>query len=237
QKRGDGSKKALYHGVLETMDEQLGPLFNFIRHSEKLRNNTLILFASDNGPEPGAGSAQPLRGTKAQLYEGGVREPLIVWAPGLLPADQRNATNTRTVISGIDFLPSLLPIAGVKVPAEVTFDGIDLSEALLGKAETVRQQPLFWKRPPDRPGPPRAPLPDLAVRDANWKLLVQENGARPELFDLGIDPGETTNLAAAQPAVVQRLQQVVLAWNQTLPAAQDVSALQTRPRRNRLRLE
>jgi uncharacterized sulfatase len=88
-RRGDGSKRALYHGVVETMDEQLHPLFDAIRNSPTLRENTLVIFASDNGPEPGAGTAGPFRGTKGQLYEGGIREPLIVWGPGLIPANRR----------------------------------------------------------------------------------------------------------------------------------------------------
>jgi uncharacterized sulfatase len=93
RRRGDGSKRALYHGVLETMDEQLGPLFEAIRRSPRLRDNTLIIFASDNGPEPGAGSAGPFRGAKATLYEGGVREPFIVWGPG--PRSRRQTGNRQ----------------------------------------------------------------------------------------------------------------------------------------------
>ncbi|MGH7127166.1 MAG: sulfatase-like hydrolase/transferase, partial [Planctomycetaceae bacterium] len=83
-RRGDGTKRDLYHGVLDTMDEQLGVLFDVIRGDETLRDNTLILLCSDNGPEPGAGSAGPFRGSKGMLYEGGIRSPLIVWGPGLI---------------------------------------------------------------------------------------------------------------------------------------------------------
>ncbi|MGN6547640.1 MAG: sulfatase-like hydrolase/transferase, partial [Aureliella sp.] len=71
-KRGDGSKRALYLGVLETMDAQLGPLFDHIRSRPELRDNTLILLCSDNGHEPGGGSAGKLRGSKGRLYEGGI---------------------------------------------------------------------------------------------------------------------------------------------------------------------
>ena len=77
--RGNGAKRTLYHGVLKTLDEQLGVLFDFIRGESALRDNTLILVCSDNGPEPGAGSAGPFRGVKGTLYEGGIRSPLIVW--------------------------------------------------------------------------------------------------------------------------------------------------------------
>jgi uncharacterized sulfatase len=182
-----------------------------------LRDNTLIIFASDNGPEPGAGSAGPFRGAKATLYEGGVREPFIVWGPGLVPADKRGTTNTTSVFSGVDVVPSLLDLAGVTLPASTNFDGENLGQTLIGRASATRTQPLFWKRPPDRPGPPDAPLPDFAVRDGNWKLLLDEDGSAPQLFDLAADPGETKNLAAAQPTIVERLKRTVVTWNNTLP--------------------
>ena len=216
-RRGDAGKRALYHGVLETMDEQLGPLFDAIRSDPKLRDNTLVVFAGDNGPEPGAGSAGPFRGAKATLYEGGIREPFIVWGPGIVPAARRGSTNTTSVVSGIDLAPSLLGLAGVQAPAETKFDGTDLGPTLIGKAAVARTGPLFWKRPPDRPGPPRARFPDLAVRDGDWKLLVEEDGSGPQLYDLAADPRETRNLAAAHPPIVERLKQAVFAWNGTLP--------------------
>lgn len=216
-RRGDGSKRALYHGVLETMDEQLGPLFDAIRSSPKLRENTLILFAGDNGPEPGAGSAGPFRGTKGTLYEGGIREPFIVWGPGLIPEAMRGTTNSTSVVSGVDVAPSLLALAGATAPADARFDGEDLGRTLIGREKATRTRPLFWKRPPDRPGPTRAPLPDLAMRDGKWKLLVEADGSGPQLYDLTTDPGETRNCAEAQPDLVKRLRKAVLAWNDTLP--------------------
>ncbi len=90
--RGDGSKKELYLGVVKALDEQLAPLFDYIRQRPSLRTNTLIVVASDNGPEPGAGSAGLLRGHKGMLYEGGSREPFIVWGPGLV---KESACGTR----------------------------------------------------------------------------------------------------------------------------------------------
>ena len=216
--RGDGSKWALYDGVLVNMDAQLGPLFDYVRGNARLRENTLILVTSDNGPEPGAGSAGNLRGAKGMLYEGGIREPLIVWGPGLIPARKRGTRDEATVLSSIDLVPSLLRLAGIKSQSAVNFDGIELSGALLGKAASApRSRPLFWKRPPDRPGPPEDRWPDLAVRDGKWKLLVQEDGSRPQLYDILSDPSESTNLAARHPAIVARLSKSVLAWNETLP--------------------
>ena len=213
--RGDGSKRELYRGVVSNMDKELGPLFDAVANDPKLRDNTLIIFASDNGPEQGAGLAGPFRGSKGQLYEGGIREPLIVWGPGLVPAAKAGTVNETAIVSGVDFLPSLLKIAGAnEIPKG---DGADLSATLMGKTAAGRVQPLFWKRPPDRPGSPEEPLPDFAVRDGNMKLLVQADGSRPQLYDLSKDKGETNNLAAAQPQMVQRLTKAVMDWNKTLP--------------------
>jgi uncharacterized sulfatase len=213
--RGDGTKRALYEGVLANMDAQLGPLFDYVRQSPKLRDNTLILVMSDNGPEPGAGSAGKFRGAKGALYEGGIREPLIVWGPGLVAPGKRGSANTAAVLSNVDVTASLLRLAGATPGAEL--DGTDQSAALLGKSETGRTRPLFWKRPPDRPGPPRNRFPDLAIRDGDWKLLLEEDGTGPQLYHLGRDPEEAANVAGQHPEHVKRLQKLLLDWNAGLP--------------------
>lgn len=212
-RRGDGSKRALYHGVLKTLDEQLGTLFDFVRTNPPLRDNTIILVCSDNGPEPGAGSAGPFRGHKATLFEGGIRSPLIVWAPGKLASGKAGTRNETSVFSAIDLAPSILALAGAN-GQNAAFDGEDLSETLLGKADRSRQNSLHWSRPPDRPGPRNQPLPDLAVREAQWKLLCRFDGSGALLFDLSQDPQETTNLAEKNPEVVRRLTSSVKAWYQ-----------------------
>jgi len=216
-RRGDGSKKSLYHGVLETMDEQFGPLFDAIRRDAKLRDNTLILFTSDNGPEPGAGSAGPFRGAKAMLYEGGVREPFIAWGPGLLPSEKAGGINTTSVFSSVDLVPSLLAIAGAETPVGTKFDGVDMGQTLVGSDTAGRREPLLWKRPPDRPGPPGEKWPDLAVRDDRWKLYVEEDNTGARLYDLLADPGEIQDLAAQQPEVVEAMREMALEWNASLP--------------------
>ncbi len=217
--RGNGTKRALYKGVVHETDTQLAPLFEFIRNDPALRDNTLVVLASDNGPEPGAGTAGPFRGHKGNLYEGGIREPLIAWGPGIVKTP---AVNDTTVISGVDMLPSLLSVAGVGAKTTATKDGEDLSAALLGKNQATRTKPLFWLRPPDRPGPdadPQTRWPDLAVRDGNWKLLVMEDGSNPQLYDLKTDIAEKTNIADAHKEIVERLTKLALAWRKTLPVA------------------
>ncbi len=207
--RGNGSPHDQYAGVLTELDRQLGRVFDHIRSDERLRENTLILLASDNGPEPGLGSTGGLRGHKANLYEGGIRSPLIVWGAGVAPAAV-GSTNERTVLAGMDLPPSLLAIAGVSAPG-VSFDGLDMSEALTGRAQPERRQPIMWVRPPDRPGPDRS-WPDLAIRQGKWKLLVDRDGSRPKLFDIGTDPTETTDLAPVHPDITDALSREVRAW-------------------------
>jgi uncharacterized sulfatase len=232
-RRGDASKRALYQGVLETMDQQLGVLLDHIRETAALRNNTLILVCSDNGPEPGAGSAGPFRGAKATLYEGGIRSPLIIWGPGLVAADKTGRQNTSSVFSAMDLVPSLLQMAGLK-PEDVVFDGENVADTLLGRSTASRAAPLCWRRPPDRGGLAHfaesseqivpvplsarpAKLPDLALRDGTWKLLCEYDGSRPQLYDLAKDAAESNNLAQQQPETTQRLTAAVLAWHHSLP--------------------
>jgi arylsulfatase A-like enzyme len=218
--RGHGSKHELYEGVVQATDDQLTPLFDLVRNDPKLRDNTIILVASDNGPEPGAGSPGRFRGHKGNLYEGGIREPFIVWGPGLLDPKSAGSVNERTVVAGVDVLPSVLAMTGGHLTDGQLIDGQDLGASMLGKEQAVRNKPLYWLRPPDRPGPTGDPFPDLAIRDGDWKLLVDEDGSRPQLYDLGHDDEEKHDLAGAQPAVVDRLKKMVLQWRATLPVAQ-----------------
>ncbi len=222
--RGDEKKRELYLGVIKAMDEQFAPLFDYIRQSPTLRTNTVLVIASDNGPEPGAGSAGPFQGHKGMLYEGGVREPLIVWAPGFMSKSVRGTINKKTVVSGLDLFPSIARLAGGTLPAGESLDGEDLSSALLGKSDNVRKKPLFWTRPPDRPGPDREPWPDLSMREGNWKLLMMRDGGNAQLFDLANDAGETRNLASKHPEVVSRMRKALLAWAHSLPAPPAVPA-------------
>lgn len=219
-RRGDGSKRGLYHAVLKAMDEQLGVLFDQIRNDQRLAANTLVLVCSDNGPEPGAGSAGPFRGAKTTLYEGGIRSPLIVWAPGLIPADKAGQLDEVSVFAAIDLVPSLLEIAGIRTPPDTVFDGEALAGTLLGRRPASRQAPLCWRRPPDRKAWPEQGLAvqsDLAIREGDWKLLCDYDGRRAQLYDLEKDRGETDDVAARHPEIVQRLSDRVAEWHRALP--------------------
>ncbi|NQU22548.1 MAG: sulfatase-like hydrolase/transferase [Candidatus Nealsonbacteria bacterium] len=222
-------KRGLYLSVLQEMDRQLGKLFELIRSDESLRDNTLVLVCSDNGPEHGAGSAGPFRGFKTHLYEGGVRSSLVVWGPGLI--EKKNHVDRESVFSAIDLAPTLLDLTETPWPEGVKFDGESLLDTLLGKGGS-RQAPIFFRRPPDRDAfYGDADLPDLAMRDGKWKLLCEYDGSEPELYDMEADRGETTNLADQHPELVGALTKALTAWHHSMPK-DNGDAYATKPKAN-----
>ena len=215
-RRSDNAKRNLYHGVLDTMDEQLGVLFDYIRESKILRENTLIIVCSDNGPEQGAGSAGPFRGFKTHLFEGGIRSSLICWGPSLVKTT--GEVNRDSVFSAIDLVPTILNIAKVDSPAEVKFDGEVLTETLLGNSNVSRKSPLFFRRPPDRDSfYGIEDCPDLAVRDGKWKLLCEYDGTDAMLFNLDDDRGEENDLIDTENEISKRLAALVVEWHNRMP--------------------
>jgi len=206
--------------VLLEMDRQFGKIFDHIRNNPELRDNTLVIICSDNGPEPGAGTAGPFRGAKTTLYEGGTRSPLIAWGPGIIDKTKAGTENEKSVFAAFDLVPSLLTITGTEKPTYVHFDGEDIAPVLLGQSTTSRSQPIYWRRPPDRKNwlPYISdPQPDLAMREGDWKLLCDYDGTQPQLYDLAYDRSEVTNLAAKYPEIVARLTKALLAWHQSMP--------------------
>lgn len=216
-RRGDGAKRTLYHGVLDTADEQIGVLLNLIRDTPSLRNNTLILVCSDNGPEQGAGSAGAFRGFKTHLFEGGIRSPLIVWGPGLLEKSKKGTVNQDSVLCALDLVPSLLALCSMDSDS-AAFDGKNLVDTLLGKSNESRSAPIYFRRPPDRDKFYGVDdLPDLAMREGNWKLLCEYDGSDHLLFDLENDPSETKDLSDEHPDIVERMTKALLAWHTSMP--------------------
>ncbi|HYE21471.1 MAG TPA: sulfatase-like hydrolase/transferase [Tepidisphaeraceae bacterium] len=211
-------------GVLTEMDRQIGRLIDGLRELG-VERDTLIIFASDNGPLPTYGQSRTagLRGAKLSLYEGGVRVPLIVRWPGRIPA---NRVDNDSIVSGVDWLPTLSAIAGAKVPEGYTGDGQDVSAAVLAGQSVERKSPLFWEYGRNEkffafPGDKTNRSPSLAALDGKWKLLVNADGGRRELYDLSADAKESTNLTEKEPATADRLAQAVLTWRQSLPKLED----------------
>src|SRR5690606_34605599 len=209
----EDKKRALYLAVLESMDRHFGKLFDYVKSDRELRDNTLIIFCSDNGPEPGAGSAGDLRGFKGHLYEGGIRSSLIVWGPAFISKNVWGLRNKQSYFTAVDLKPSILEFTGVGQQNELT-DGESMLQTLLGKKQTSKQSPAFWSRPPDRKHFKGfdQPLPDLAIREGNYKLLCDFDGGRPELFDLTKDPQEKNNLATKYPDKVKEMTEKVMNW-------------------------
>jgi N-acetylgalactosamine-6-sulfatase len=207
------------------MDRQIGRLLEKLDEL-KLTENTVVIFSSDNGPEDieignaawsGIGSAGPLRGRKRSLYEGGVRVPFIVRWPGKTPAGQ---VNNQTVVSGSDLLPTVCELAGAAVPDDVkaTLRGQSVAPALKGDKAFVRTKPLFWEWRFRVFNHPWNRSPILAIREGKWKLLLNPDKSRVELYDIPADPGEQNNLASRHADVVTGLSEKTLTWQKTLPA-------------------
>ena len=193
---------------VEEVDWSVGQVLDALRE-HGLDEKTLVIFTSDNGPWVGPvkdfTTAGPLRGSKGSTWEGGVRVPTIARWPGRIPA----GTACDAVSGTIDLLPTFVSLAGGAVPAEPVIDGRDISGLLLGTTtESPREAHAYFSGNELQ-----------AVRQGRWKLAVagQPEGIgrkgeklpasleQPRLYDLEADLGETTDVAAANPAVVEWL--------------------------------
>lgn len=216
--------KQQYLATLYALDEQVGRLLHML-DSSGLSENTIVVLASDNGPTDWPryyrddyappGSVAYFRGRKWSLYEGGIREPLLVRWPARISGGQIDST---TIIGNIDLLPTLCKLAGVHLPS-AALDGEDMSAAWLGRPQK-REKDLMWVYGFNdaflKPGNPRYHSPDLAIRSGSWKALVNDDGTRLELYDLDKDVAEAHNVAAQYPDIAQRLSARVIHWWKTL---------------------
>jgi putative heme-binding domain-containing protein len=177
-----------YRANITQLDDAFGTVMKAL-DEQGVADNTLVFFTSDNGPEgagdkgPGRGLAGNLRGRKRSMYEGGHRVPGIVRWPGKV---EPGSTSDVPVI-GSDFFPTALAAAGVEPPAGVTLDGVNLLPAFAGKP-AKRPGPLYWRWGGT-----------VAYREGPWKIVVDEKLEKPELYDLGSDVAERTDLAGREP--------------------------------------
>ena len=190
------AERGVYYANVTEMDHDIGRLLAVLDEMG-LRDSTVVLFTSDNGPEtlkryPTAershGSPGPFRGMKLHMYEGGIRVPGILRWPG----KAKPGTVSSEPIVNLDMLPTLCAAAGVPVPRDKAIDGVSILPVLRGEA-MVRDRPLFWWYSL------AIGTPKLAIRDGNWKLLADEAMQHLELYDLRADPGEKRDLASAEP--------------------------------------
>jgi arylsulfatase A-like enzyme len=215
------SAAEIFYASVTDLDTQIGRLIKGLDELG-LAKNTLIVFSSDNGPEDihianaghsGVGSAGPFRGRKRSLYEGGVRVPFIVRWPDHVPAGKINETS---VVAGCDLLPTVCKLAGVAVPKEHSLDGEDASDVLLGSPRK-RDRPLLWNWRFRIAGEPFHHSPVLAMREGDYKLLMNPDRSRVELYDIPQDPTQLSNIAEKHPDVVDHMAEQLLAWHAKLP--------------------
>lgn len=202
---------AVYAGMVEAMDAAVGKVLAGLEELG-LAKNTLVIFTSDNGglstSEGSPTSNLPLRGGKGWLYEGGIREPLIVrW-----PAVVKSGAVVGTPVSSPDYFATLADVAETKPTSKI--DGVSL-RPLLGGQAGLPERPLFWHYPHygNQGGAPGA-----AVRRGDWKLIQWAEREQPELFNLRQDLSETENLAAQEPGRVQALLAELQAWQKDVGA-------------------
>ena len=204
-------KHAVYAGMVEAMDQAVGKVLAAVDRLG-LSQNTIVVFTSDNGglstSEGHPTSNLPYRGGKGWMYEGGLRVPWIVRAPGLT----KEGSVCDTPILSTDLYPTLLELAGVTRP-EHGVDGKSFVRLLRG--EQFERGPLYWHYPHygNQGGAPGA-----AVRDGKWKLIEWYEGDPSQLFNLEQDPGETTNMANQAPEKVQQLREQLDHWRKDVGA-------------------
>ena len=216
--KGDaGNHWASHHNphlaaMLESIDDGIGLLAKKLEELG-LAENTIFIFSSDNGGERKVTSNAPLRGGKSQLYEGGIRVPLIVrWPGGKVPEDK---ICTQPVVNH-DFYPTLLEAAGIKPDPAQVLDGVSTLATWKNPKAAPKRKALHWHYPLDKPhflGGVSAG----AIREGDWKLIEYFDPARSdkfELFDLGKDPSEKKDLASSDPKRVEELHHKLIDWRE-----------------------
>ena len=209
--------RAAYAAMISDLDEHVGAVLDRLE-KHGLTDNTLVVFTSDNGPTHKASdprwhvggaactffrSAGGLRGYKGSAYEGGIRVPCVVRWPGQIKAGSRS----RVPSYFPDWFVTLASIGKGELPENQVLDGIDLLPVLRGEAEKNRKKPMIWEF--------HGYGGIVAVRDGKWKALRRDVGRRKakpaawELYDLSVDPDESTDLAAVWP---ERVKQLEAAW-------------------------
>lgn len=205
-----GTFNPKYAAMVETLDEAVGRLMKKVEELG-LTERTIFIFTSDNGglhvleaPETPATTNRPFRAGKGFLYEGGLREPLIVRWPGMVKA----GSTCQTPMMLTDLFPTLIEAAGVKVAEGVgPVDGVDVRPLLRGEAMGPRA--LYWHYPnyTNQGGWPAG-----AMREGDWKLVETYEDGQLELFNLANDLGEVRNLADAEPARAEAMKQKLHDW-------------------------
>ena len=220
--------QAVLGAMIETLDDSVGQVMQKLDDLD-LADNTLLIFFSDNGGLDGGAKAgfpsmAPLRGGKADLYEGGIRVPLIARWPGKIPA----GTTSAEPVNSIDFFPTFAAAAGHRqLPPNV--DGVNLLP-VLEQQRSLNRNALFWHYPHYHSA---GDGPSGAVRAGKYKLiewyeaLLLDRPHPVELYDLSKDIGERHDLADAMPDRARQLQDLLHHWRERVGAQMPVPVEQT----------
>jgi len=210
---GDPAHNPVMGAMIERMDWGIGEVLDTLERLQ-LEENTIVIFVSDNGGYEVLQSQAPLRGGKAMLYEGGIRVPMTIRWPGVIPAG--SASDVPVVTH--DLFPTIMKIVGLPyVPGRL--DGIDISDLLTGKGDNLKREALYWHLPNYHH---QGVGPQSAIRWGDWKLVVnleKEGLGAPgalELFNLERDMSEQENLAGAMPRLAKKLHKKLIAWREEL---------------------
>ena len=191
----EGGNLAKYKEMVEAMDQNVAKVLAALERTGKAQN-TIVVFTSDNGGERFS-ETWPFIGHKGEVLEGGIRVPILMRWPGHIAP----GTLSDQVMASMDFLPTLLTMAGGNVAGAGSFDGVDLSAQLTGKAAPVPRT-LFWRFKANE---------QAAVRQGDWKYV--KIGGKEHLYNLAEDEHERAERAAAQPAKLAELKALWDGWN------------------------
>ena len=193
-----------YLAQVSLMDDAIGAVTAAIPESGQTQR-TLIFFFSDNGgPVKNGADNGKLKGQKGQVYEGGVRVPFLVSWPEKIAA----GSTFDLPVTSLDVFATSLSAAGIQIPTDKKYDGVNLVPHLTGAVKPEPHQALFW-----RAGLGKA----MAVREGSWKF-VRTSDSPDELYDLAADVGETKNLSSEKPEVASRLATALEAWSKEMIA-------------------
>jgi len=192
-------KRRTFAAMLSALDDNVGRVLTALRDLN-LEEETLVVFLSDNGgPTPTTSSSNvPLRGTKATMWEGGIRIPFLMQWKGRLPADRVHSLP----VSSLDLHATSVAAAGEAVSPDWHLDGVDLLPYLAGGRTGRPHETLYWRMGQRH-----------AIRHGDWKLVVTADQATPGLYNLVEDLSEEHDLAAARPAELAQLQGLYDAWD------------------------
>ena len=202
--------KPVYAAMIQSVDESVGRVMDTLKELKKL-DNTLVIFTSDNGGFAKATNHAPLRGNKGSYYEGGIRVPFIIHWPGVAKAGYESE---GPVIS-MDLYPTCLAAAGLPLHPAQHRDGLNVLPLAKGSG-SLKRDALHWHYPHYNSHP--SAVPSSVLRKGDWKLIETFDPAGVELYHLGRDLSETTNLAAKEPTKLSELRRDLAEWREKVGA-------------------